>query len=616
MRYARRSALAAFLVALFVCTAARTQAQVLEQVPSNALVVLKINKLQDVNTKIGRWVESMGIGAFAPQALDPLASLQEHLGIQKGLDTNGEAALVMMDPDAHGGDPEQALIVLFPVSDYNAFLGNFPKGNAGKAGKAGKAQGKVSTIQPAGAPQQYFVANWGKHAAVSLNQALVANVPAKGGLRLPAATAREAKNKDIILWANIPALREKALPLLKEGRGEIMGEIQRNMGQDPKAKRWVPVVQALVGQAITVAERFMEDAQASTLGVNLGEQGINVTAMAEFEPQSYMGKLSKELPGKSGVKISGLPDRRYFIYGGASINPEVVNKVLNDVANPINEALKGVGPEGQQIAKVIDSMRENFQSMESASFGYVVPEGELGQEAIFQMVMVARGGDAKAIQKSQTELMTAMSTMMRNMLPKNQGAEMTFTVTPGGKTIDGIRFDTYKMDFLVADKAKARQAKMVNSIMFGPEGMTGIMGAVDADTFLAVQGGSEQLIQDAIAAAKGDNANIAQLETTKTVDEQLPKGRVIVEYIAVDQIIKTAMKAADQFGGGAPPFQLPDNLPPVAVAISAEGPALRFDLVLPSELVESVAGASIQLMMQMQGGPAPGGRAPGDPGGL
>src|SRR5687767_418422 len=101
MRYARRSALAAFLVALFVCTAAQTtQAQVLEQVPSNALVVLKINKLQDVNAKIGRWVESMGIGAFAPQALDPLASLQEHLGIQKGLDTNGEAALVMMDPDA------------------------------------------------------------------------------------------------------------------------------------------------------------------------------------------------------------------------------------------------------------------------------------------------------------------------------------------------------------------------------------------------------------------------------------------------------------------------------------------------------------------------------------
>jgi hypothetical protein len=75
----------------------------------------------------------------------------------------------------------------------------------------------------------------------------------------------------------------------------------------------------------------------------------------------------------------------------------------------------------------------------------------------------------------------------------------------------------------------------------------------------------------------------------------------------MDQIAKTIAAYAKQLMGGAPEFGLPDDLPPIGITMSVEGPAMRVDGYVPTQLVQAMISAGMQVMMQMQGGGQGGG---------
>ena len=95
-----RTALVA-VVALFLTTAVR--AQVMDQVPADALMVIKVNNLDTTSQQFAKWAQDVGLAALNPQLADPLKSLQQQMGINEGLATNGEMAIAMLDPEKYGG---------------------------------------------------------------------------------------------------------------------------------------------------------------------------------------------------------------------------------------------------------------------------------------------------------------------------------------------------------------------------------------------------------------------------------------------------------------------------------------------------------------------------------
>src|SRR4026207_649700 len=62
------------------------RAQVLQQVPSDALVVIKVNNLKATSDKLAKFAEALGLAAISPEMADPLASLQENMKVKEGLD--------------------------------------------------------------------------------------------------------------------------------------------------------------------------------------------------------------------------------------------------------------------------------------------------------------------------------------------------------------------------------------------------------------------------------------------------------------------------------------------------------------------------------------------------
>jgi hypothetical protein len=582
----------AALTVLFAVAPERALAQVIQQVPSDALVVLKVKDVKATSDKVARLAQDLGIAAMVPDMADPLAMLQTKLKIQQGFNTSGEMAFVFMDPDKFGGDPEDAMMVLVPVSDYKAFLGNWADA---------KTEGDVTQVSMPDSPKPGYIANWGAYAALAPSKAIVEKKPAAAGIKLPASTAKEMAAEDIVLVANGPALRVKLLPKVQEGRGEVINKAEEGLKDNPQVAKFAPVIRAIINQAFNVAEGFLKDSQASILGITLTPEGINTTMMSEFEPGSYAAQQFSAMKNSSETMLAGLPEAKYLIFGGGVSNPQVVSKVFADLADPIVKELGGAGPEAKAVQDYVDATKAYMAAQQGQNFGVLAPSGAVGAEPIIQFVSV-QSGKPEQMQAAYSKMMSAQQDAMKAF---NLPGAANVTLTPNAKTVDGVSFSQIvtKIEMDAQNPMAMQQAQMMN-MMYGPQGMIVNLGTV-GDKLLVASGVSDQVISSLITAAKSGSAPLSESDRVKQVSAQLPKQRLGVCYIPVDDVATTVLSYAKQFGFNMP-VQLPPDLPPVGVTVSTEGSAARVDTHVPTKLVQSLVAAGMQAAMQMQGG-GPGG---------
>ena len=125
----RRFTLAVVVLAMLVI-ASGIQAQALKQLPADALVVIKVNNLQSVSDKAGALAKKLGLADLLPPLADPLAALRAQLSVKEGLDAKGEMALGIYAPGE--GESEPRILVLLPVTDFQALLGQHDQRQAGR----------------------------------------------------------------------------------------------------------------------------------------------------------------------------------------------------------------------------------------------------------------------------------------------------------------------------------------------------------------------------------------------------------------------------------------------------------------------------------------------------
>src|SRR4051812_21831356 len=131
-------------------------AQALQQVPSDALVVVQVKNLQGTSQKMAAFSQKLGIAQMNPNAADPLGTLKKQMNLQKGLDETKDAAIVLPNLPARKKDQPE-VVVLLPVSNYKQFLENFDNP---------QQQGDVTVIKLPNDPDDSYVVNWGNYAAI------------------------------------------------------------------------------------------------------------------------------------------------------------------------------------------------------------------------------------------------------------------------------------------------------------------------------------------------------------------------------------------------------------------------------------------------------------------
>lgn len=589
------------MVAVVMLCVGMARAAVLDMVPGEALVVVKVTNLKGASDKIARFCTDLGVAAMVPPLGDPLAFLQEEAKLTNGLNSAGDLAFAFLDPAVTGGDPEKSLVVLVPVSDYAAFLGNEPFAGA-------KTDGAVTEFSPPNSQETMYAAKWGEYAALSPSKDVVTMQPS--GLKVSGVAAKEVA-KDIVLFANINNLRGKLQPLLAEGRTEVSGEIERELGrQRPEMAKFAPTIRVAFERIVDVADSFLRDSNASTVAINFVPEGLNISVVAEFNEGSYLGNFVSTSKNTTESFTAGLPQAKYLFYGGFKGDPAHTAKLVEDVASPIvAELAKAGGPEADVVNKLYGEFMTYIKATRSQTVGLLAPQGDVGEVALLQAVNVYKG-DAKVMQESYYKLMSGQSELMSAFgMPAEQVP--TYKLNKGAKTVDGVVFDQIAGEMKV-DPAQPGAAEMeqVMKLLYGPAGMNFYVAALDNDTLIQVFGIDDATISTAIAAAKGNKDELAAWPGVQAVNKQLPASKSGAIYIPIDEIGATALNVAKQFGFPIN-VQLQPDLPPLGVSFATEGTAIRIDSHASTQLISQLIAAGFQVGMQMNQGPKKGG-----PGGL
>lgn len=581
-----RRALAGLLAVLFITCAAG--AQVLQQVPDDALLVIKTKDLTATSAKLGKLMKDLGLAQMKPGLDNPLALMQKELGLTNGLNAAGEMAIVFRDPAKTNERPDKSILLLIPVSDYAAFVANF---------KDSKEDGGVTEVTLPKSSEPGYIAQWGGYAAMSPSKA-VAGLKPSAMLKISGdATTKELAAKDIVFYANFKSLRGSLIPSLQSARDKAMEMMEGS--NDEHLAKFRPVIKSAAGQVFLAVESFLRDADAATISVDFGPEGMNVAVMADFIPNSYLGSTFAAVKNSSEPMLAGLPTGKYLFFGGYMNQPEVSTKVINDFVGPILKELDTMGPEMKAAHDYVDALNAYLKATKTATFGVVAPSGQLGQEAIFQFLTVAKG-DAAALKAAQIKMVKSQEEAMKAL--GMDAAAFTATVTPAAKTVDGVTFDsiTTAMNPNNKDPAAMQQAQIM-AMVYGPGGVNMLEGEVNKDTLLMAMGVPDTVLQSAIATAKSGEAPLANNASVKSVASHLPTSRTGEFYVPVDQIVSTGLTYAKQFGAPLNVTLQPD-LPPLGFATSTDGSAMRIDGYVPTILVQQLVSAGMQAWMQTQGG--------------
>ncbi len=547
-RITRRLACAVLLLCAFSATS--LHAQVLNQVPADALVVVKVKNLKATSDKIAKLATDWGLAQVQPDFADPLAAFKKELTITNGLDDNGDMGVVFTDFEPTG-KIENTMILLLPVADFKAFVANFADA---KEASPGIMQASVGVK-----PEQTFMAKWGNFAALSGSQDMLKKKPA--GLKVTGVSAKELEAKDICAFGNMPAISAKYLPKLQAQREKILAKVDAHIAAEPSAAKWKPVAHAAANRALDIAEGFMRDAHGATYGWSFLDTGIRGTAEADFGPDTYSARLVKQIKNSNASLLAGLPQEKYLFLIGMMQDPKVTQQIVTDLLTPVEKELTDAGDDMKPVLKYLAVLKKACGTQSGGSYGVVAPTAALGVEPLLQLVGINHA-DVKAFKALQKEMTAAQAEMVAAMKPAPAADDATTKpaasqiLTPNAKTVAGVNFDEIKQPVEI-DPQNPQEAQIAAflGMIYGPDGMVLYSGAIDDRHLLVVSGLKDEVIAKAVASAKAADDAIAKSATIDAVNAQLPKERVVAYYIPLDNIINTGVNYAKQNG-------LPVNLQP------------------------------------------------------
>ena len=603
MRLAIRTMLAVLVTALL---AGAARAQVMNQVPANAVIVVEIKDISTTNQKLIDFFKAADLSQDAPGFSDPLAYILSQAKITAGINKSGDFAFVMLKPGPNW-NWDNAPLMLVPVTDYQAFIGNYADA---------KTEGDVtSTTFGIAGGQTTYIAHWGDYAALSPAKDNVATPPTSI-LKVTGPSADELSKRDIVALFNLQELRGDVLPALEQARTSAMSGIDQQSA-NPTLGKYVPVLKALVNQILNIPTGLFNDCDMASIGLNINPDGISAGLIADFHPDSYMGKVNAAAKNSDDSMLSGLPAGTYLFLGGSEADPKVTSQVVNDFLAPILTAAQGMGPDGKPIADYLSGIENIVSTQTSSTAAVIQPQGPLGAVPLLQFIAINRG-DSKTMVAGEQQLINSQQDLMKIM--ENGMPSPTNTVyTPNAKTIDGVTFDEIHTALNPAQAGMMPpQVQMIMNFVYSQDGMSAYLGAVDDQTMLMVAGTTDDYLKSAITAVKANDNTVAQQAGLVDTASHLPKMRYCALYLPIDTLLNTVFSYSAKFG-----FDLGIAIPatdPIGVTLGTEGTAMHDEMYLPTKAVADVVDTVHKLQNVRNGaggpgmGPGPGGPPP--PGGL
>lgn len=510
----------AVLRTLVIMSAARA-ADVLHEVPRDALGFAVIRQLDRAEGKSAKVLESLG---SAPAG--PLALLKAIGGIEAGLDAERDLLVVLLPPE--NNSRQFHLAVWLPVTDYNALVDSLE----------GDPERQIAAVTIAG--EDLLVVKHGEWAVV---------MDPDQRDRIERLRSGEGSNatiapRQLAMWSHWISQNDAALVVLPAGMrtlwslaaseqlftppapqpagdgegNDLFGPPQRRRRPEtgwPAARTWI---RNTFGDTPEFA-RWAAEAQGAAVGVKLDEAGNAVVGLRLAFADDSIARA-----GEVDSKAKSLPPQLFeggdFVVAGAGkVSPRwlvpavapYVRQVTNDVA-----AQFGYKPDAADIAKFRTAVEQ--AAAEVRGFSLVFAEGNDAATYTNHFLALSVASSSDFLRRT-----SGLMEMWNAMLGKTDaGKLLSFAARP--VTISGRSGTEYSIDMMsIAGGPAIPEIKVSMEKLFGPGGKFRLQFvAMDDHTVLLAAASEKQTEKVLDRVGKRDDAETAVSDQTVPLELKRP----------------------------------------------------------------------------------------------
>jgi len=537
--------------------------EVTKKLPDTAAGFLVVPKLSDVSSKLAMLDKALGLNN--PMMQNALAFAKTNLNMIQGVNDNGSFVMVMPSLPADPG-AEPPMIMLVPVTNYDAYLKNFGAAGAG-----------VQPIQLMNQPS--FVKQLGSYAVVGNQQDAVTSFQMQANQF--AGRAGKLGNtvmggSDVLVYLDFTKLGPMLQPMVMMGLQQMQEEMANQPG-GPEAE----LGRAFMSIWSDAVNAFMRDAQAVVIGVDMTEEGIGLAASTQFKPTSPLAKTFAKAPAKP-IALNRLPGRPFLMATATDTSTLPMKEWIASIQKAI--------PDNAFGAMMKNGMAAFEAAGDQAQQAYYSPAAGAAPGSFMNSVAVYSTDKPRALVAAQKKVLKDMANL--EVMP---GMKYLTAYEEDVMQVAGKQVDQYSLRMQIPPDQMAQLGPMA---MFMGSDMGGYMVATD-NAVIMTSGADPKLIKEAISVADG-TGELGGNPGIVAVQKHLHPHRVSEAYISVNNVVKLVGGFAALFMPGVN-FNMPADTPPVATSVSVTDGGVSVREYVPMKVITSV-NRMIQQIMQQQGG--------------
>jgi len=583
---AHRALAAAFACCLLLLgtRTAAAQQDVLDLAPADAEVVIFVPSMAQVSGELAQMNRSFGLQR--PELQDVLSVFKNEMGALEGVNDSGPAVIVMKGVVQAMSEQSQEppFLMLLPVSDYGAFLGNygvtdtsgikeiaFPSGHSAFSKQAG---GFAVLSKQQDQVQAYSPANQG-----------AAWTEMVGGVNQDDLNAG-----DIVFLMNIPRMQ----PQLNEKMQELGDMMAQQMATDPQAAMAQPIMDLYMD----AAQAAMRDGKAYMQTLVLEDEGAALTTNIQFNEGTPSAKMFAN-GGDSSSALALLPDQSYLMSAAMDLSGIDTDALV--------DAILGALPDDDQAGPLASTMQMYRKALpliaktKATSWAWYTgdPQAMMQPGNFFKSVTVYATDDPDGMVASIKQTTESLNQMqMPAGMPGDPNAQMTFmsTYTPNALQMEGVSVDQYQVQMQMPPQVMQQMGPMAGMMASGYSGFIASKG----EHVLMTTSIDTQLLASALRGLDGGGMGNQGL-ITDLRGEAISGQPTMQMYISLQGIGETVAPFMMMMGGG-PAIEVPADIPPVAMTLDVKDAGISNKLYVPSRVVQYISETTNQVMQQMQQG--------------
>jgi hypothetical protein len=561
-------ALIAVAIGLGPARGAWAAADVLDAIPSGALAVVLINRLEATSDKI----EALATKIQAPSvSLLMLARVQT--GIHEGLDEKATAALALLPSENFPLEPAIPIIVL-PVTDYAKFVAQLQPDDATE---------KITQVYVAGKPaltcqKGDFAVLTGPENQSALDDVLSSVKSVSEALSPLRTWLSEVDAAAIATPAAIKSLGNLA-------RDQLGAEIERQeqLGAAGPAANMIPMLK--IYQKLLVASG--DELQLAAVGIKTDDAGtVRVTTRMRLVPTGRWAATAGRVKETKKTLLAGLPEGPFVAAGGIQYSEplqDLARWFIDGEGAKLNPVLAKLSAE--QLAKWSEVSGRLIADQDNVKFwvGATKPDEPL----LAATVIVAKVADSKKYFADLEELNKLRLTLVNDAKISPAFGEVRRFQIDGYEALE-IVGDINQIQGLQDSPAAAPAKAILAKFLGSDDKIHTYTVAIDEQTVISAYVSEDQL-RRAIAAIKAsDKTSSAAGAQGKEVALLLPTGAQAVALVQPSGIADwvQSLRSIDKEGKRSS-LEFPPS-PPIGLALKISATGVHGEAVIQGPVLEAL----------------------------